>query len=294
MIRYWNREKKILETESVYGDAWVRAIYETRPGQFLAESILSRKTLSQIYGMYQSTSFSRHKIDSFIKNFRINMEEYEEGPFCTFNDFFVRKFKNGKRIFTHHVNELPAFAEGRYFAYERIEKNMKYFVKGQYLTADALLENPEDASQFENGPLVIVRLCPTDYHRFHFPDDGKVLKSYPVHGALHSVNPLALKYRGDIFATNERRVSILETKNFGKLAYIEIGALCVGMIVQTHSGEVSFKRGDEKGYFLFGGSTVILIGESGKWRPDPDLVDQTKNGRETFIKLGERIASKYI
>ncbi len=128
-----------------------------------------------------------------------------------------------------------------------------------------------------------------DYHRFHYPDGGYTLDAFPVHGKLHSVNPIALKKRGSIFLENERRVSILETKSFGKLAYIEVGATMVGKIVQTHTGK-SFQRGAEKGYFLFGGSTVIVIGEAGKWIPDQDLLENTSNNLETYIKLGSPIA----
>ena len=108
---------------------------------------------------------------------------------------------------------------------------------------------------------MIARLCPVDYHRYHYPDAGRTLAHYPVHGKFHSVNPAALRYSDAIFATNERYVSILDTENFGKLAYIEVGAMMVGKIVQTHPTDQPFRRGDEKGYFLFGASTVIVLGQ---------------------------------
>jgi phosphatidylserine decarboxylase len=108
---------------------------------------------------------------------------------------------------------------------------------------------------------------------------------------LHSVNPIALKQRSKIFITNERHVSILETKHFGKLAYIEVGALCVGKIVQTHKESEPFSKGDEKGYFLFGGSTVILIGQAGRWNLDEDLLLKTRQNQETLVRLGEPIAT---
>jgi phosphatidylserine decarboxylase len=293
LIKYWNRETGKLEEENVYGSAWVNAIYKTFPGKVLADVALSRKIFSQLYGMFQSTPFSRSKIKPFISDFKIRMEEYEQGPFKSFNDFFIRKFREGQRKFATWEGDFPAFAEGRYFAFDKIDKDQKYFVKGQYLTPESILEVKSVSKQFEGGPILIARLCPTDYHRFHFSDNGRIEKFYTLPGKLHSVNPLALKHRQDIFCINERAVSILETENFGKIAYIEVGAMCVGMIVQSHSPEVPFKRGDEKGYFLFGASTIIVMGESGKWRPDPDLVDQSMKGVETFIKLGEKIASKY-
>ena len=159
-------------------------------------------------------------------------------------------------------------------------------MKGSDLTPELLLGRADLARDFEGGPLLIARLCPLDYHRFHFPDDGRTRESYQVHGRLHSVNPLALKYRSEIFFTNERHVSCLETRHLGRLAYIEVGALAVGKIHQTHL-QPEFHRGDEKGYFLFGASTVIVLGQPGAWKPAQDLLDQTALKRETLVRLGE-------
>ena len=147
------------------------------------------------------------------------------------------------------------------------------------------------AETFSEGPLVVARLCPVDYHRYHYPDDGLVLESYRVPGILHSVNPIALKQKSEIFLKNERQVSILETKNFGKLAYIEVGATCVGKIIQSSKSK-NFSRGEEKGYFLFGGSTVILLGEKGAWTPSQDILDWTLKGTEVYLKLGQEMGRK--
>jgi phosphatidylserine decarboxylase len=220
------------------------------------------------------------------------MDEYEDTEhYASFNEFFIRKFKNGARKFTADTSELPAFAEGRYFAFEKVGEKQVFPIKGKALSPEALLGSAEKARPFLGGPAVIARLCPTDYHRFHFPDDGRTLSHYTLHGRLHSVNPIALRRKKEVFIQNERQISILETTHFGKLAYIEVGALCVGRIVQTHPSKQPFHRGDEKGYFLFGGSTVIILGEPGCWKPDVDLLAQTTQGIETFVRLGERIAS---
>jgi phosphatidylserine decarboxylase len=243
-----------------------------------------------MYGVYQSSSLSRRQIEPFIEKFKIPMQEYQKETFKTFNDFFIRKFIPKERPFVQASHELPAFSEARYLAYEKITEKQKFPVKGSALSAVALMGSEEKAKPFIGGPLLLARLCPVDYHRFHFPDAGHTLEDYRIHGKLHSVNPMALKYKEDIFATNERHVSILQTENFGKIAFIEVGALCVGKIVQTFK-EKDFKRGDEKGYFLFGASTVIVLGEPGQWTPDADLLDQTSRGRETLVRLGERVAA---
>jgi phosphatidylserine decarboxylase len=291
-IVFWSREKASYEVEKVYGDGPLRWVYQTALGQKLADLVLSKTWVSQVYGAYQSSGLSRRKIAPFIRTFEIKMEEFDRGPFSSFNDFFIRQFKSGARSFVQDQHRMAAFAEARYLAFEKIHLEQKFPVKGKFLNAEALLAGTHWVERFAEGPLLLARLCPTDYHRFHFPDSGKVIESFRLSGRLHSVNPLALQARNDIFATNERQVTILETQNFGTLAYIEVGALCVGKIVQTHSGSKSFGRGEEKGYFLFGGSTVIVLGEAGRWKPDADLLDQTQKGRETLVRLGDSVASR--
>ena len=293
-ILYWNRAKAQKEVEQVYGEQAIELIYETKIGQALAEAVLSRRRVSQLYGAYQASRLSAHKVEPFIRQFKIPMDDYEPGPFQNFNEFFIRKFRDGKRPFVKPAEEMGAFAEARYLAYAKIFPDQKFPVKGKSLSATALVGKPEIGKVFEGGPLLLARLCPTDYHRFHFPDAGSILESYTIHGKLHSVNPVALKYKDDIFITNERQVSILKTKNFGRLAYVEVGALCVGKIVQStdNTPNTEFERGEEKGYFLFGGSTVIVLGEPGIWKPDSDLLEQTQLGRETLVCLGERVGSR--
>jgi phosphatidylserine decarboxylase len=289
-IRIWNRATSREESEKVYGDRWVRWLYETSLGQGVTEGLLVKPWLSKLYGSYQASSASRHKVKPFIRDFAIPMEQYEDREFESFNDFFIRKFRPGARTFARDPNTMPAFAEARYLAWEKIEDGQTFPVKGSDLTAEAILGHSEASRPFHGGPLMIARLCPVDYHRYHYPDGGTTELAYPIRGKLHSVNPLALRYESKILRTNERYVSILSTKHFGKLAYVEVGALCVGKIVQTFPETQDFKRGAEKGYFLFGGSTVILLGEPGRWKPSADLLTNTAKKMETLIRLGDPVA----
>ncbi|MBN21337.1 MAG: phosphatidylserine decarboxylase [Bdellovibrionaceae bacterium] len=290
-IEFWNRKKKIKEKELVYGDALMRFAYENPMGRFLSEHSLSKPWLSRLVGNYHDTQFSSRKIPSFIEKFKIPMEEYESSSYSTFNEFFIRKFKPGMRPFDKEPSRMGAFAEGRYLCFDQVTPEMSFPVKGKELSASALLDSEKWAKVFEGGPLIIARLCPVDYHRFHYPDDGTTVEKYRVSGQYHSVNPAALKVKDDVFSKNERVVSILETKNFGTLAYIEVGAMCVGKIVLTQPDDLPFYKGDEKGYFLFGGSTVILMGVPGKWTIDSDLLEWTQKKTEVFVQLGEGIAS---
>jgi phosphatidylserine decarboxylase len=295
-IKFYNRQTKSLQTEKVYGDKAVQFLYDSALGRALWP-LVTGPAASKAYGFYQNLPLSKGKVRPFIEKFDIPMDLYlpqegreENDPYANFNQFFIRKFKPGKRPIEQASEKMPAFSEARYFAWSEIQKDQTFPVKGNDLSAEQLLENEKWSSVFEGGPLMIARLCPVDYHRFHYPDSGKVIDHWNIPGAYHSVNPLALQFKSDIFCTNERMVSILETKNFGRLAYIEVGATCVGKIIQSHSWDKPFERGEEKGYFLFGGSTVILLGEKGLWSPSEDILKRTQEKIETWVPLGEEVA----
>lgn len=290
-IQYWNRKKSRLETEDVYGDLFVRLLYGNPLGFALADSFLVRKNISRLYGALQSSRRSGGKVAGFVKRFGIPMGDYEEGPFHTFNDFFIRKFRKGLRPYPDDCAVMGAPAEARYLAFAHADEPLSVPVKGMRLDPLSLLGNTPGKERFRGGPCLLARLCPVDYHRFHFPDSGKVSHFHEETGKLHSVNPLALQRKPDLFLANERHVTLLETENFGTLAYVEVGALCVGKIVQNHPS-ADFKRGDEKGYFLFGGSTVVMYGEPGRWLPEADLLERSAQGIETLVELGAPIARK--
>jgi phosphatidylserine decarboxylase len=288
-IRVWDRALGREIEEQVYGEGGVRFMYGNPVGRGLGVALFARRWFSQLYGWLQSTRWSGRKVAPFIERYAIPMAEYEPGPFPTFNDFFVRRFRAEARPWASEADQMPAFAEARYFAWAAITDAQTFPVKGRDLSSTALLGNAELARDFTGGPLLLARLCPVDYHRFHYPDDGRTLETYRARGAFHSVNPIALATKSDVLATNERQVTLLETRNFGKLAYIEVGAMCVGKIIQSHTAP-AFARGDEKGYFLFGGSTVIVLGQPGRWEPDPELLRKTEERRETLVRLGQPVA----
>jgi phosphatidylserine decarboxylase len=294
-IRYVDAETGQTHEEQVYGGFWIRLLYGTWPGK-LVSAIVAAPPFSRIYGWLQDRPSSRRKVRPFIEKFDIRMADFlpEEGresndPYSSFNQFFTRRVTASARPFSDG-DEFPAPCDARYFGYQRLDDSVSVPVKGDCFQATALLQSDEWNDCFEGGPGFVARLCPVDYHRFHFPDAGTVLASWRIPGALHSVNPWALAFREDIFMINERQVTILDTVSFGRLAYVEVGATCVGRIVQTHSG-TTFSRGDEKGMFLFGGSTVIVIGERGRWRMAPGIVENTDQGIETYIKMGRSIGS---
>ena len=299
-IKFYNRVTGKEDIEMVYGDKFIEWLYESNSGKSLS-TLICKAPLSKFYGALQDLPLSQQKVLPFIKKFNIKMEDYlpedgrsEKSPYSSFNQFFIRRFRPGKRPIVQTPNEMAAFSEARYFGYESVRDDEVVPVKGHNLKPKALLANTKWEKTFEDGPLLLARLCPVDYHRYHYPDNGSIVDDYRVPGLYHSVNPLALKSKQDILITNERHVTILETENFGKLAYIEVGAICVGKIIQSKPLDKGrmFSRGEEKGYFLFGGSTVILIGEKGAWKPSEDILKNTSSGIETYLHLGREVAVK--
>ena len=298
-IRFVDRESGQIKVEQVYGEAALKFIYTNPFGKILSKAV-AFSPLSIAYGKIQDSSLSKIKTPKFIEQYQIPIDDYQPGSvkseniresYLNFNEFFIRQFKPNARPFVQG-SQLAAPAEARYVAFNEINERVHYPVKGKYLSATAILNSKKWGAFFEGGPLAIARLCPVDYHRYHYPDSGETLQSYPVKGLYYSVNPLALQFKGEIFIQNERRVSILETEHFGKMAYIEVGATMVGKIVQSYDETKKFERGNEKGYFLFGGSTVIILGEKGKWLPSKDIVDNTARGMETYLKIGTELGQK--
>lgn len=297
-IVYFNRSKQRKETELVYGDGAIKFIYGNSFGRLLAP-IVASKSVSQLYGCYQDWSVSSSKVAPFVETFGIDLSMYKAGSvraeqkqhsYKSFNEFFIREFEDGQRQFTTEKNLMPAFCEARYFGHAAVNDQLSIPVKGQLLKSNDLLAGSKWSETFAGGPLLIARLCPVDYHRYHYPLSGDTLDSFAIAGQYHSVNPLALRSKPEIFIVNERRASILSSENFGKLAYIEVGAAMVGKIAQTHDETHAHQRGAQKGYFLFGGSTVIVLGEKGKWAPSEDILTHTQNGIETYLQLGEEVA----
>jgi phosphatidylserine decarboxylase len=266
--------------------------YESRPHRSAIQWITSSPTVDWLIAAYQDTRLSARKIEPFIRKHRIDMSEYEPGPFESYAAFFERQFLPGKRTFPIDDGEMGAFAEGRYFAWERLSPGQQFPVKGASLGASSLLGNVRRAQPFEGGPVVLARLSPVDYHHLHYMDDGTTGETDRIGHRLWTVNKNALQNQPDILFRNERSVQMLRTKNFGLLGMVEVGALTVGRVVRKHPVEKPFKRGDEKAVFRFGGSAVVLFGERGRWKPEEDLISRTREGIETLVRLGEVIARR--
>ena len=290
-IRYYHRARAREEIEEIFGERWLRFAYEHPVGR-LAVWLLARRVLfSRWYGYRMSRPASARLILPFITRYNLDVDEFAKSPFDykTFNDFFYRALKPGARPIAGGDDVAVLPADGRHLVFPNIDAAEGFYVKGAKFTVRELLDDEELASRFAGGAMVISRLCPVDYHRFHFPVAGAPRESRLVQGWLYSVSPIALRRRIRYLVENKREVTVVDGSPFGPVAMIEVGATNVGSIRQSFVPGRAVAKGEEKGLFAFGGSCVITLFPRGSIRFDDDLVAQSREQRETYARMGERL-----
>lgn len=294
MIRVYNRMNNEYEIENVAGENYIKWSYESPIGKSFVELMIKRKLFSKLYGSYCDTRLSKKKIDSFIKDFDIDMNISSKNinEFNNFNDFFIRPLKSDARPINSDKNILPSPGDGRLLAFTDIDINQIVQVKGITYSLSELIGDNKIAKDYNGGVCLVLRLCPTDYHRFHFIDDGVPFNSNFIKGNYYSVNPVALERIPKLYCQNKREWSIFKSENFGDVIHVEVGATCVGTIIQTYTPNTRVSKGDEKGYFKFGGSTTILFFKKDTICIDDDILDQSALGFETKVLMGESIGKK--
>lgn len=291
MITIYNRKTGNYEVEKVAGGALLNALYNTKAGKLGLELLVKRKIYSALTGFFCDTSLSKRNIAGFVKNFDIDLNECEcrLEDFNSFNDFFARKLKKTARPFDKAGELLLSPGDGRLQAWDNINSASVLQIKGMSYSLAELLQNELLAKEYDGGTYAILRLCPVDYHRFHFFDSGVCSEPVKVKGEYYSVNPVALGKVPEVFCRNKREYSIYKTDNFGEVLYVEVGATSVGSIIQTYTPDSRQDRGSEKGYFKFGGSTVLLFFKKGKVIIDKEIIEHTANSIETRVLAGDTI-----
>ncbi len=279
-MQLWNR-KELVEVPEV-GIGAIRFVYGTVVGRLLAKGILCRKFVSDLYGLWQRSPLSRSKVKKFMEEYQISAEDCTEQDFPNFNAFFTRQRRSVEDHTAPH--ELPAIADSKLSALP-IGRNSRFTVKGVDYTLAELLEDETLARGYEGGLCLIFRLSPEDYHRYAFPDRGTAEDTREIKGVLHTVNPIAGSM--GVYRRNSRHYTVLHTEHFGEMIQMEVGAMLVGKI--RNHGHRSFRKLEEKGYFEYGGSTVILLCSKDRVKPDRDILDYSAKGIETKVRLGERI-----
>jgi len=295
-IEYVDRKTGKVEKEKIYGRWALSLLYGESIGarifSFIFLPLLARVPwISALYGYLQKRPSSLRKVEPFISAFNVDASEFETRDFHSFNDFFIRKLKPEKRPIDPDPKRAVAPADGRYFVFPDVNIALGFYVKGQKFDLVSFLQDAGLAKTFSGGSMAIARLCPTDYHRFHFPAAGVPRASRQIEGALFSVNPIALRKSLPILWENKRMVTEIETEKFGTLLFVEVGATCVGSIHQTFAPDQRVEKGEEKGFFSFGGSCIVLLFEKGRIRFDQDLVESTGRGLETKMLFGSSLGT---
>lgn len=274
--------------ETSFQDRFLEKLYENAVGRMLVK-ILVHPVFSRAGGWLLDTSVSRILIPGFIRRHHLNPEQWEKQKFSSYNDFFTRKLREGERPLPEDPGLLISPCDGKLTVYP-VDGNGSFRIKHTSYTLARLLNSHRLAKRFQGGHLLLFRLTVDDYHRYCYVDDGVKSSNYRIEGVLHTVNPAA-NDREPIYKENTREYCLIHTRQFGTVLMMEVGALMVGKIHNYH-GAGKVYRGQEKGRFEFGGSTVILLTEPGRVTMDRDLTENSRNGYETIVKMGEAIGQK--
>lgn len=292
-IRYYNRYTGREEREQVPGEKYMQWIYGTASGKAALHVLIKRGVFSRLLGWLKNRPSSARSIPSFVEEYGINMEDSLKGvgEFRHFNDFFYRRLKPGARPLAGGEDTAVFPADARHMGWERADRIKNVFVKGQRFDLPSLLGSDTLAERYAAGAVVLSRLCPTDYHRFHFPVSGVPGPWTKLGGPLASVSPYCLRGRLAWLWTNKRNLTLIRSELWGEVAMLEVGATGVGLIEETYVPGVFSARGAEKGYFAFGGSTVMCFFEPGRVSLASDLLEKTEEGLELFARQGDMMGT---
>ncbi|WP_235297429.1 archaetidylserine decarboxylase [Portibacter marinus] len=288
-IKFINRKTGQFEIEQPPAEKLMRFLYHHPIGKNTILPLAIKKWVSVLYGRRMDRPESVGKIKSFVDQQNIDMAESlrPAEDFTSFNDFFIRKLRGGARPIE---SGLVSPGDGKLLAFKRVRDVDAFYVKGQTFTLKSFLKNEALANEYKDASMLILRLAPNDYHRFHFPYDGTPSKMTEISGTYYSVSPIALTQNfGKFFTENKRSYCLLQTEHQGNILIAPVGATMVGTIHTTYVPENPVHKGDEMGYFTFGGSSILFLVTSQDFMIDQDLLDNTRNGFETAVKMGEKI-----
>jgi phosphatidylserine decarboxylase len=297
-ILLYNRKTKSIEEETIFEKDLMEFSYKSRLGFLITEMFFKHRWVTELYARLQHGAGSKPKIRKFVESHSVNVDELERPieSFNSFNEFFIRKLKPSARPIDRDPRSLISIADCRLSAYP-IREGAVYPIKARSFTIAQLVGDESLAAgygaSYSGGLCLIFRLAPVDYHRFCYVDDCEQSPVEAINGFYRSVHPLALRRMKAVFTENQREYCVLKTANFGAVIHIDVGAMAVGRIVQNHPQGGRFGRGEEKGYFQFGGSTVVLLLEPGAAQVDDDIAEYSSRGIETVVRYGEKIGGKF-
>lgn len=291
-VEFYHRGRRERLEEQVPGEAWLRWLYSSSISGRVALHVLAKRALcSWWYGRKMDHPRSVHKVLPFIVEHDLDVDEFAKQAMAykTFNEFFYRALKPSARPIDANPRSAVLPADGRHLVFPDVDAADGFYVKGERFDLGELIGGAHTARQFAGGAMLISRLAPVDYHRFHFPCAGTPGRASEIKGLLYSVNPIALRRNIRYLVQNKRMVTLLDSELFGTVAMIEVGATMVGAIRQTFIPATKVKKGEEKGLFKFGGSCVITLFQKGRIVFDDDLRRHSAGQVETYAKMGERL-----
>jgi phosphatidylserine decarboxylase len=293
-IRYFDRQSAVTRCERTYARGFLSWSYNTRTGRVMTNLLFRQPFVSRLYGWYHRQRWSRRRIRRFAEATDVNVAESLRPleAFTSFNDFFTRDIDLTRRPIASSPSVCICPADGKLLAFPQVAADREFRIKGGRFALGSLLNDATLAGEFANGPMVIIRLHLADYHHFHFPDSGVAGPTRSIPGRLYAVGPYAMRLPVPFYGENHRMVTLLESEHFGAIAMIEIGAFTVGSIQQRFRPGERVLKGQRKGYFELGGSTVVLLFRKGAIDLDADLCEKTREGLETYVRLGDSIGRR--
>ncbi|MBR3517470.1 MAG: phosphatidylserine decarboxylase [Lachnospiraceae bacterium] len=285
MSLLYDRKNKTVTEITQYGGGMMQAAYHGRYSRFLLPMVTSW-LYTRLWGWWQCTPFSCNKIPAFVEQYPVNMADYEQQVFHNFDEFFIRPIREGARPMNIDPDRLIAPADSKLLVYP-VKKDMHLTVKGLDYTLEELIGSRRFAKEFAGGQCLVFRLTMDDYHHYCFPADGWQRMRHTVPGRLHTVSPYSAEKK--VYQENYRVVNLLETKHFGKILMIEVGALFAGRIINYPVR--CFRKGEEKGYFRLGGSTILMLLQKDAVRLDEDILEYTDKGIEVKLRYREDIGT---
>ncbi|MCR5845897.1 MAG: phosphatidylserine decarboxylase [bacterium] len=268
----------------------LRRLYGTPLGRGVLKLIV-RPWFSKVGGWLINRKVSCLWIKGFVRRNSIDLSECEKSRFKSFNDFFTRRLKPGSRAADMDPGHFISPCDSRLTAY-RIDSRARFCIKDTRYTLSELIRNKEIAKRFEGGWLLLFRLSVDDYHRYCYVDDGHKFADVRIPGLFHTVNPIANDLY-PIYKENSRVYSLMQTRNFGEVLAIEVGALLVGKISNHDPAECYVARGDEKGLFEFGGSTIVICVQEGILDIDEPIASNSAANIETKVRYGSRVGVRH-
>ena len=279
------RDGTEIEKKIVY-EGYLGGMYRRLTGRMVLK-MLTKPCVSKCAGWALSTRSSRVLVGPFVRRNGIDLSEYEQDRFRSYNEFFSRKIRPENRPIDENPHHLISPCDSQLMVFP-VTKDGVFHVKNTPYTVETLLRDGEKAKKYEGGQIMIFRLGVDDYHRYCYVANGEKGENVTIPGVLHTVSPVVYDHF-PVYKENAREYCSIDTKEFGEMLMMEVGALMVGKIVNHAQEKTPVQRGMEKGYFQFGGSTVILLVKEGAVQVDEDILRNSKGGYETIVKYGEKI-----